>query len=144
MTTLPIYGGPLKRDVIQRAHGYLGRDVSDSELTPEEYRLGLMVMNDIAATMPTMPYNPPLYQQGDGDEESGLAFDDVLGFTSMLAQNLGQTIGKAFAPNKLQANAASALIAKYQVVNEMSPSPNNPIGSGYRYGWQGPFSPPVY
>lgn len=117
MTTLGLYGGPLKRDLIRRAFGLCGQSVTEFELSPEEYELGLMCANDIAATLPaTFGYNAPPSGIGNPEEESGLAAADVLGFTVMVAQEIANNIGKSFSPNGTQATAKSALEARYQVI----------------------------
>lgn len=117
MPTINLYGGPLKRDIIRRAYGLCGQSVTEFELSPEEYELGLLAMNDLAATLGTgFGFNSPPYGPGSAEDESGIAASDVLGFTVMLAQEIGPNIGKAVSVNGKQATAKSALEAKYQVI----------------------------
>lgn len=141
MTTISLYGGPLKRDMIKRAYGLCGQSVTEYELTPEEYDLGLTCANDIAATLGSgFGFNLPAYGNGDAGEESGIASGDVLGFTVMLAQELASNIGKSYSPNALQAGAKSSLIGRYQVTPAMELGRATPRGAGNRLRrWAGPF-----
>lgn len=134
MTTAPLYGGPLKRDIIRRAFGLCGQSVTEFELTPEEYELGLMAANDLAATLGAgFGYYAPAIGIGSYADESGIAAADVLGFTVMLAQEIGPNIGKAFIPNGKQATAKSALEAKYQVIPSRGLGRQTIRGAGNRW-----------
>lgn len=115
MTTINLYGGPLKRTLIQRAYGLCGQSVTEFELSAEEYDQGLQCLNDIAATFPTtLGYNfPDGAYVGSPEDESGITAEDVRGLIAFLAQELGPNIGKTFAPNGPQASAMSSLLAKY-------------------------------
>lgn len=143
MVTISLYGGPLKRLLIQRAYGMCGQSVTEFELSPEEYDLGLQCMNQIATEFPlAFGYNTPAYGDGNSDDESGISQTDALGFTVRIAQEIGPNIGKAFSPNGPQAKACSALIAKYQPVPSRELGRQTIRGAGNRrwgYGWQGPF-----
>lgn len=145
MTTIPLYGGPLKRDLIRRAYSLCGQSVTEFELTPEEYELGLLSANDLASTLGAgFGYNSPVYGAGSPDEESGLASGDVLGFTVMLAQEIAPNIGKSFSPTGKQATAKSALEAAYQIVPFVQMGRHTPRGAGNRYAGMAPFfSTPV-
>ncbi len=136
MTIAYIYGGPLKRDIIKRAYGLCGQATTDFELTPEEYQLGLQAMNDIAPTLGSIPFNYTDYGVGTPEDESGLAPDDVLGFTVMVAQEIAPNIGKTYSPNGLQANAKSSLRSKYQAIPRTELGRGAIRGAGNRL-WQG-------
>jgi hypothetical protein len=138
MTTITLYGGPLKKVLIQRAFGMCGQSVTEFELTPEEYDLGLQAMNDIAGTLGAISFNLPPNGDGDPEDESGLDAKDVLGFTVRLAQEISSNIGKAFAPNGRQVSAVSALVGRYQPIPMMQLGRNTPRGTGNRY-WSGPW-----
>jgi hypothetical protein len=137
MTTITLYGGPLKKSLIERAYGMCGQSVTSFELTPEEYDLGLKAMNDVAGTLGAISFNLPPHGDGDPEDESGLDAADVLGFTVRLAQEISSNIGKAFAPNGRQVSAISALVARYQPIPFMQLGRNTPRGTGNRY-WAGP------
>lgn len=141
MPTINIVGGPLKSVLIQRAYGLCGQSVTDFELTPEEYDLGLQAAESIAATFPaTFPYNYAITGDGNQEDESGLDPDDVLAFTAMLAQEIAPNIGKQVVPNKRQTQAISMLISKYTVVPSRGLGRQTIIGAGNRrWGWQMPF-----
>lgn len=145
MTTISLYGGPLKKTLIERAFGMCGQSSTEFQLTPEEYELGLRAMNDIAGTLGAIPFNMPPNGDGSAEDESGLDRADVLGFTVRLAQELSNNIGKAFMPKGSQASAMSGLLAKYQPIPFVQMGRNTPRGAGNRY-WSGPwpyFTTPV-
>ena len=138
MTTIALYGGPLKSSIIGRAFGMCGQSITEFELSPEEYNLGLVCMNDMAATLgPTFPYNSPAHGSGNAADESGIPAGDVLGFTVMVAQEIALNIGKSFAPNGKQATAKSALEARYRVIPLRRMGRQTIRGAGNRY-WNGP------
>lgn len=142
MTTLILYGGPLKRSMIERAFGMCGQSVTEFELTPEEYRLGLVVFNDICATFPdTFTANIPETGDGNAEDESGVPESDVLGITCLMAQEIAQNVGKDFRPNKRQTQAISMVISKYTAIPFVKMGRNTIRGAGNRYyrGWGGPF-----
>jgi len=142
MVTISVFGGPLKRLLIQRAFGMCGQSVTEFELTPEEYDLGLQCMNQIATEFgAAFGFNYPLYGDGNADEESGIAASDALGFAVRIAQEIAPNIGKQFSPNGPQQKACSALIAKYQATPSRELGRQTVRGAGNRYlgYWRGPF-----
>jgi hypothetical protein len=142
MTTLDLYGGPKKRTIIMRAYGMCGQSVTEFELTPEEYDLGLQCMNEISTEYGSaFGYNFPEYGNGSPDDESGIAQADVLGFAVRTAQEISSNIGKAFTPNGPQAKAVSALTSKYQSVPFRQLGRQTIVGAGNRYygAWGGPY-----
>lgn len=141
MTTLALYGGPLKRDIIKRAFGYCGQSTTEFELTPEEYTQGLQLMNDSMALLGDLTgYNFPATGDGNPEDESGIAAADVLGASVYLAQLLAPTIGKALAINGQQARAASDFLAKCTPISQMEMGRGTPRGAGNRWqAWRGPF-----
>lgn len=139
--TINLYGGPLKSVLIERAFGMCGQSVTQFELSPEEYDLGLVCMNQIAPEFgPTFGYYQPPYGNGSSDDESGIDAEDAYGFTVRLAQEVSQNIGKAFRPTGPQAKACSALIAKYQSTPSRALGRQTIRGAGSRWNnWYGPF-----
>lgn len=142
MTTLALYGGPLKRAIIQRAYGYCGQSTAEFELSPEEYTNALQLMNDSMALLgDATGYNFPASGDGSIEDESGIAGSDVLGATVYLAQLLAPSIGKALTINALQARAASNFLAKCTPIPQMEMGRGTIRGAGNRLwnrGW-GPF-----
>lgn len=143
MTTINLYGGALKSTLIERAFGMCGQSVTEFELTPEEYTLGLRCLNDTMAQFPdSTGYNMPPSGDGFAEEESGLAKADELGATALLAAEIAQNIGKAFSPNKAQARAISELNAKYLSMVSRELGRQTIRGAGNRWmraGYGSPF-----
>jgi hypothetical protein len=140
MTTLALFGGPIKSTIIDRAYGMCGQSATAGEAcTPEEYVVGLSAMNDLAATFPdAFTFNIPPHGIGNAADESGLALSDVLGFTAMLAREIAQTMGKEFRPNASQTRAMVTLTTKYQTVPLTQLGRNTIRGAGNRI-WTGPY-----
>ncbi len=141
MTELLLYGGPKKRTIIMRAYGMCGQSVTEFELTPEEYDLGLQCMNEISTEYgAAFGFNFPEYGPGSPDDESGIAQADVMGFAVRLAQEISTNIGKDFKPSGFQSRAMSALTAKYQTIPHRELGRGTIRGAGNRYAnWYGPF-----
>ena len=133
MTILPLYGGPAKRDIIQRAYGFCGQASYEFELSPEEYVVGLRAMNDQLATLPTTTgYNMPAEGDGSADDFSGIAQADVLGVSYFVAQLLAPTIGKQLAGNKIAIRASDVFLAKYKPIPFMEMGRHTIRGAGNR------------
>lgn len=134
MAVIELYGGPIKRSLIQRAFGMCGQSVTDFELTPEEYDLGLVAANDVAAQFGgNFPWNAPTYGNGAPEDESGLPQIDVMGFTALLALEIAQNIGKEVRLNGTQARAVSSLRVKYTPTPNMSFGRGTIAGAGNKY-----------
>ena len=142
MTTIPIYGGPLKRDIIKSAYGATGQSVTDFELTAEEYTQGLRLMNMVLARWAgqwgvDLGYNfPPPGSLGSADEESGIPFaaEDVV--VQTLARQIAPNIGKTLSQeaNRNYAEAMIALRSTYATLPPMQMRPDTPRGAGSRNG----------
>lgn len=147
MTDIPLYGGPLKKSIILRAYGMCGQSVTEFELTPEEYDLGLTCLDDVCATFPpTLGYNLPPNGNGNPEDESGLDAADVLGITCLLAQEISQNVGKQFSPNKRQTQGISFVQSKYLRIpfTQMGRATVRGAGNRFRWNWMSPFFyPPI-
>jgi hypothetical protein len=148
VTTIPIYGGPLKRDIIKSAYGATGQSVTEFELTAEEYAQGLRLLNMVLARWAgqwgvDLGYNfPPPGSLGSADEESGIPFaaEDVVVQTlaRQIAPNIGKTMGADAARN--YAEAMLALRSTYAKIPPMQMQSDTPRGAGSRRcRWFGPF-----
>jgi hypothetical protein len=148
VTTIPIYGGPLKRDIIKSAYGATGQSDTEFELTAEEYTQGLRLMNMVLARWAgqwgvDLGYNfPPPGSLGSADEESGIPFaaEDVVVQTlaRQIAPNIGKTMGADAARN--YAEAMLALRSTYAKIPPMQMQSDTPRGAGSRRcRWFGPF-----
>jgi hypothetical protein len=146
VTTLSIFGGPLKREIIKRAYGLCGQSTAEFELEPEEYVKGLQALNDQMATLgPLTGYNFPQSGDGNPEDETGIDTADMLGVSAYVAQLLGPQIGKSVTLTATHARAMSSVLAKYQVVPTMELSRRTPRGSGNRLwsGWRPYYQPGV-
>jgi hypothetical protein len=141
VTTISLYGGPLKREIIKRAFGYCGQSTTEFELSPEEYTQGLQLLNDQMAVLGAASgYNFPVTGDGNPEEESGLAAQDVLGASVYLAQLLSPTIGKALALSDTQKRACSNFLVKCTAIPQMELGRSTVRGKGNRWSrWRGPF-----
>jgi len=139
MTDIPLYGGPLKRDLIKGAYGVCGQSDTDFELTTEEYDSACRVMNQLLARWQTqygivLGYNFPATGNGSADEESGIPDDAAEAVTQALARRIAPGIGKAFGAeaNTNLAEAMAALRSHYATVPLMGLGRNTPRGAGNR------------
>jgi hypothetical protein len=134
MVDLALYGGPLKREIIKRAFGYCGQSTTEFELSPEEYTQGLQLLNDQMAVLgEASGYNFPVTGDGNPEEESGLAAQDVLGASVYLAQLLAPTIGKALALSDTQKRACSNFLVKCTAIPQMQLGRGTIRGKGARF-----------
>ncbi len=143
MTTLTVYGGPLKRSILQRSYSILGQSYTEFEISPEELQLGLRCMNDVLAMIADqygvdLGYNFPDYGDGNADDESGIPRGAVQAVSTLvaheLAPSIGATLGKEAESSK--ARARSSLIASYAKTSFVQMGRNTPRGQGNRY-WNG-------
>lgn len=144
MTVISLYGGPLKRDVIQLAFEECGQAGYEFELTPEEYDSALRRMNTLLAEWRDglgidLGYNFPPYGNGNGDDESGLPDGAVNAVATHLALRIAPSIGKTMPPEAKQAmsGAMSILRAKYQTTPTRELGRQTMRGQGNRF-WNGP------
>lgn len=103
MTSVPLYGGPLKRDLIQVAFEICGQAGYEFELTPEEYESALRRLNGFMYECQgrgyVTGYNfPNSNSLGSPEEESGLAWEDQEAVAQTLARRMAPSIGKALGP----------------------------------------------
>ena len=146
MTTIALYGGPLKRDIVQLAFEECGQAGYEFELSAEEYdsalrRLNAMLSEWQAANGIALGYNFPAYGNGSADDESGIPPAAVQAVALGLAMRLAPTIGKAMPPESKAALAASMsnLRSTYTVVPTMGFGRNTVRGAGNRYYSRSPF-----
>jgi len=139
MTGIPLYGGPLKREIIKGAYEVCGQSDAEFELTPEEYDSACRIMNQLLARWQTqygivLGYNFPTNGNGSADEESGIPDDATEAVTQSLARRIAPGIGKAFGAeaNANLAEAMTALRSHYATVPLMQMGRNTPRGAGNR------------
>ena len=147
MTTLPLYGGALKRDLIQQAYGECGQSSNEFELDPEDYAAANRIMDRMMRFLKgrgvDLGYNyPDVGAVGNPMDESGIPDDAQEAVVAGLAMRLAPTIGKALAAETKAVLAASwsALFASYVTTPQMALGRNTIRGAGNRrYGWRSPF-----
>lgn len=142
MTTITLYGGPLKRDLINRAYGILGQSFTEFEIEPEEYDAGLMCLNDVMAALEddyglALGYNYPPNGNGSPDDESGIPRSAVKAVSYQVAQALAPSIGKALPADALaQLSITLAHLLSKAVIPQMEMGRGTPRGAGNRRLWQ--------
>ena len=144
MTVLNLYGGPLKRDIIQLAFEECGQAGYEFELTPEEYDSALRRMNGMLAMWLKqrgidLGYNFPDYGHGSADDESGIPDDAVECVSKKLAQSIAPTIGKTMSgeAKRTLADSWAMLCSTYQKIPMREMGRQTMRGQGNRY-WNGP------
>jgi hypothetical protein len=140
VTTLALYGGPLKREIIARAYGICGQSTSDLDLTPEEMVVGLRCMNEALAELEDsegidLGYNYPPTGNGNAMEESGLPRGVVRAVAAIVAKALAPEIGKTLSPQATGSYARSLDILRstYRTVPQMQLGRQTIVGAGNRW-----------
>lgn len=147
MTDLALYGGPKKRDIINRAYGLLGQSFTEFEIGVEEYDAGLMCLNDTMAELEhdrsvALGFNYPTNgTNGSPEDESGLARGDIKAVAFLLAKYLAPSIGKTLPPEATAAHASSiSVLYSKATIPQMEMGRGTIRGAGNRrMGWLGPF-----
>lgn len=148
MTTLPLYGGPLKRDLIQQAYGICGQAAYEFELDPAEYAIANQLLDGIMYELRDyqgidLGYNfPEVGAVGNPQDESGIPPAAKNAVVSGLALKLAPTIGKTLSPESTKALARSwnLLLANNFTVPQMQLGRHTIRGAGNRWGrWRGPY-----
>lgn len=142
MTTINVYGGPLKRVIVAQAYSMCGQSFAEFELTPEEYDLALSFLNVLMKEMEDgwgvrLNYNYPYYGNGLSDEESGIPHGATRSVARMLAEDIAPTIGKQITSRISLHEARGQLVSQYGCVPSKGLTRNTPRGSGNRFPWLG-------
>lgn len=147
MTTLSLYGGPLKRDIIKQAYGLCGQSVAEYELEPEEYEAGLRCMTNAVAELEdaegiVLGFNYPVNGgYGSPQDESGIPRGSVRAVAAIVAKALAPEIGKTLSTQATgaYAKALDNLRSSYMTVPQMQLGRQTITGAGNRRRWFGPF-----
>lgn len=145
MPTISLYGGPLKRVIVQQAFGLCGQSTAEFELTPEEYVQALDMLNAILAELRDqwgldLGYNFPDYGSGAPDDESGVPVGAVRHLSRLLAEDVAPTIGKELSTRISAQQARASLVSLYGTIPVRQLTRNTPRGAGNeRFGWLDPF-----
>lgn len=147
MTTIPLYGGPSKRDIINRAYGLLGMSFTEVDISPEDYEAGLMCLNDAMAELAdqqgvNLGFNFPTNgTNGSPEDESGIPRAAVRGASLQMAKCLAPSIGKTMPPEALSelARCMGALRSTYQAIPMMEMGRHTIRGAGNRRWFGRPF-----
>jgi hypothetical protein len=138
VTTLPIPGGLLNKEIIDLAYTVLGLSDSMFGRTNEEYATGMILLR---AMMGEHPFDKLGFDEGDAQigSESGIdkKWLTVCGYG--LGLRIGAAVGKTMKPNAQGTynRAFSALCAAMATITEMGHAYGTPRGSGHRLGWGG-------
>lgn len=139
MTSLPVYSGPPKRDIIQVAFEECGQAGYEFELTAEEYgsalrRLdGLMNMLLGVYSVDLGYAFPVIGAPVSIDDESGIPLQAVQPVGQLLARGIMRGIGKQVSGGQIGSQALSILVAQYQANPVMNFGRDTPEGSGNRW-----------
>lgn len=150
MTTLPIYGGPTKRSLVQSARRKCGQRDSNYQIEPEEYDEDISSLNDLMAELLAqginLAYNFPTSNIGTPADESGIPFETSDAISSLLAERLAPTLGKTLSPAFMATLARSwaLLRGRYFTVPQLTMRSTTPRGQGNeRWRWGVYYTPPV-
>lgn len=147
MTTINLYGGPLKRDIVQLAFEECGQAGYEFELTPEEYGSALRRLNammyewaDRKGYGIDLGYNfPNPGTNGNGEDESGIPNGTIAVVSSYLARRIAPGIGKTMGVEATAALAASFSLLRsgYATIPVMQLARQTPRGAGNKRAWAG-------
>lgn len=145
MTSVSLYGGPLKRDLIQTAFEICGQAGYEFELTPEEYESALRRLNGFMYECQgkgiVTGYNFPVANSlGSPEEESGLDWADQEAVSQTLARRMAPSIGKTLGDdaNAEYGRTLQAFYSRHLTVPFTEMGRQTPRGHGNRY-WNGPW-----
>jgi len=139
MTTINLYGGPKKLDLIQMAFEQAGQSDFNYQLTPEEYRSALRILNSMMAEWETsegiaLNYFYPPYGDGAPEEESGIPASAAQCVSTALAFRINPTIGKTTTgETKVTLARSMGLLRMARSVPSMTLSARTPRGTGNRW-----------
>lgn len=140
-TVLPVYGGPLKRVLIQRAFAECGQADYNYQIQPEEYSEALSRLNDLMLELKgsgvDLGYNFPTSNVGTPEDESGIPFEATQVVGLLLAEAIAPTMGKTLSAetNRRIARSRSVLRGQYASIPTVYPQHTTPRGSGNRWPW---------
>ena len=150
MTEIAIYGGPLKRDIIQQAFEECGQAGYEFELESEEYesalrRLNAMMAEWLAGYGIDLGYNFPNNGNGSAADESGIPDGAVQTVVTQLAGRIAPSIGKAMSADtaRVMAQSFALLRSTYAVTPTLQLRGDTIRGAGNkRRGFLSPFFQP--
>lgn len=147
MTAVPIYGGPLKRDLIQMAYEECGQAGYEFEIEPEEYAYALRRLDALMAQWQArgidLGYAFPDTGPASAQEESGIPASATNTVALALAMSLAPGIGKTM-PQEARARLAQGMaLLPRQAPQPMQLGRQTICGAGNRWGigWRDPFFP---
>lgn len=139
MVSIPLFGGPSKRDIIQLAYEECGQAGYEFEIVPEEYEAALRRLNTMLAEWITLGVDlgfnfPTNGTQGSLEEESGIPDAAVNAVATMLAKRIAPSIGKTLSAetNGAMAAAWTLLRSTYTKIPTMMFSRQTIRGTGNR------------
>lgn len=139
MTTINLYGGPKKLDLIQMAFEQTGQWDYNNQIEPHEYKTALRLLNAMMAEWESnegiaLNYFYPPYGDGSPDEESGIPASAAQAVSTALAFRLNPTLGKTTSGETKATLARSMGLLRMQRSIPTRPlSSATPRGSGNRW-----------
>lgn len=133
MTTLPIPGGLLNKDIVDQAYTVLGLSDSMFGRTDEEYATGMSMLR---AMMEEYPYDRLGFDAGDAriGGESGIASKYMTAISHGLAVRIGSALNKTLKPGPQAVfnRAFSRLSLEVASITEVGHALGTPVGAGHR------------
>lgn len=144
---VPVYGGPLKRDLIQLAYEECGQAGYEFELTAEEYASALRRLDALMYEWRDgygidLSYNFANYGKGSPEDESGIPPAATQVVATYLAMRVAPGIGKTMTAESSGALARSFSLLRTTYTNmpRMGFRAGTIRGAGHRrFGWRDPF-----
>lgn len=140
MTQVPIFGGALKRDLVQLAYEECGQADYSYTIQTDEYDSALRRLNVLMAEWAgvgiDLGYNFPDYGNGSPEDESGIPIEASQVVGLHLAARIAPTMGKTLSGETRAQMAVSLanLRAMYLTAPSMSLSRQTVRGAGNRWG----------
>jgi hypothetical protein len=136
--TIPLAGGPYKRQIVEMAYSKCALAGYEFGRTPEEVNDALSELNAMMLEWPfsMLGFVQPAYGVGDGEEQSGIPPETLAGVAAQLALRLAPNMGKTLSPEANASIARSmALIHSHPLVVSVPTQPfqaRTPRGMGNR------------
>jgi hypothetical protein len=136
--TIPLAGGPYKRQIVEMAYSKCALAGYEFGRTPEEVNDALSELNAMMLEWPfsMLGYVQPAYGVGDGEEQSGIPPETQAAVATQLALRLAPNMGKTLSPEaQVSVSRSLALLHAHPLVVSIPTQPlqaHTPRGLGSR------------